>query len=292
MITDALAGRGRGLPPLWRRVIQSGASGLTREAVRPLAALGCHLAPDTVVPRVPVRDDSVPEQIDLLRDLPPDALVRDLEQAFGRVPAHWRAAADRPGRWLHAYAGTLAEVWATAESLWSRTGPILDREVARVGTASVRGGVEVLLGSISGRLVRDGTGLVIEGVGAGVHELGDRSLVLVPMLAGKDALIVGLDDPEAVWIGYPVPTQAGFWRADLDELSGLVGPVRAEVLRALDRPMTMSMLAGVTHTPPSTLTFHCDRLAAARLVVRERRHREVWIDRTTRAVELLELCLR
>ncbi|MFG6198454.1 ArsR/SmtB family transcription factor, partial [Nonomuraea sp. JJY05] len=178
------------------------------------------------------------------------------------------------------------------EPLWSRARPLLDGEVARVGVASVRGGADALLGSLAGRLVRDEKGLVIEGVAAGVHELGDRSLVLVPMLAGKDALIVGLDDPEAVWIAYPVPAAGRLWRADSDDLSELVGPVRAELLRTLDRPMTMTMLAGGMNLPPSSLTFHCDRLVAARLIARERRGREVWIDRTPRAGVLLELCLR
>ncbi|MBE1591875.1 ArsR/SmtB family transcription factor [Nonomuraea angiospora] len=275
--------------------------------MRPLGAPGHAVVPDSVVPCAPVGDVSVQEQIDRLHDMPPDLLLKDLEQAFRPpaahwraaadrsdrwLPAHWRLAADRPDRWLRGYAGALADVWAVAEPLWSRARPLLDREVARVGVASVRGGADALLGSLAGRLVRDENGLVIEGVAAGVHELGDRSLVLVPMLAGKDALIVGLDDPEAVWIAYPVPAAGRLWRTDTDDLSELVGPVRAELLRTLDRPMTMTALAGGMNIPPSSLTFHCDRLVAARLIARERRGREVWIDRTPRAGALLELCLR
>ncbi|MEV4363723.1 hypothetical protein [Nonomuraea sp. NPDC049625] len=292
MITDALAGRYRGLPQSWRRAVQARSGWRSKEAARPLGAPGHAVVPDSVMPCVPVGDVSVQEQIDRLHDMPPDLLLKDLEQAFGPLPAHWRAAADRPDRWLRGYAGALADVWAVAEPLWSRARPLLDREVARVGVASVRGGADALLGSLAGRLVRDENGLVIEGVAAGVHELGDRSLVLVPMLAGKDALIVGLDDPETVWIAYPVPAAGRLWRTDCDDLSELVGPVRAELLRTLDRPMTMATLAGGMNIPPSSLTFHCDRLVAARLIARERRGREVWIDRTPRAGALLELCLR
>ncbi|MEV4115499.1 hypothetical protein [Nonomuraea sp. NPDC049695] len=158
MITDALAGRHRGLPQAWRSAVQSRASRRSREIVRPLGAPGCSVAPDSVVPRAPVGDDSVQEQIDLLRDMSPDTLLKDLEQAFGQLPAHWRAAAERPGRWLHGYAGAFADVWATAERLWSRARPLLDREVARVGVASVRGGLDELLGSVAERLVRDENG--------------------------------------------------------------------------------------------------------------------------------------
>ncbi|MET7337949.1 hypothetical protein [Nonomuraea sp. NPDC005650] len=260
--------------------------------MRPLGAPGYSVVPDSIVPRPPVDDVSVQEQIDRLHDMPPDLLLKDLEQAFGPLPAHWRAAADQPDRWLRGYAGALADVWAVAEPLWGRARPLLDREVARVGVTSVRGGADALLGSLARRLVRDANGLVIEGVAAGVHELGDRPLVLVPMLAGKDSLIVGLDDPAAVWIAYPIPTAGRLWRTDCDDLTELVGPVRAELLRTLDRPMTMTTLAGGMNMPPSSLTFHCDRLVAARLVARERRGREVWIDRTPRAGALLELCLR
>ena len=75
----------------------------------------------------------------------------------------------------------------------------------------------------------------------------------------------------------------------VDELSALVGPVRADLLCALDQPMTMSMLATDMKIAPSGLTYHCDRLRAGRLITRERRGREVWIARTHRADELLEL---
>jgi DNA-binding transcriptional ArsR family regulator len=113
------------------------------------------------------------------------------------------------------------------------------------------------------------------------------------MLAGKDAVIVSLDSPDAVWIAYPVPGADSLWRKPVapavDELSALLGPVRAHLLCALDQPMTMSMLATDMQIAPSGLTYHCDRLRTGRLIMRERRGREVWIARTRRAEELLEL---
>jgi hypothetical protein len=206
MIADALAGRRRGLPELWRRAIASRVGPLGHEAVRPLAAPGYSVVPDSVVPHTPIGADvSMQAQISALYDLPPDALLKDLEQAFGpgTPPAHWRSAAERPTRWLRGYASALADVWNTTEPLWKRARSMLDREIERVGVATVRGGPELLLGALNERITYGERGLLISDLEAGTFELGDRKIVLVPMLAGRDSLIVSLDNPEAVWIAYP-----------------------------------------------------------------------------------------
>ncbi|MFI7638306.1 hypothetical protein [Nonomuraea sp. NPDC049400] len=190
------------------------------------------------------------------------------KQAFGGgdPPPHWRSAAERPARWLRGYAGALADVWNTTEPLWKRGRPLLDREVERVSVAAVRGDPELLLGALSDRIAYGERGLLISDLESGTFELGDRKIVLVPMLAGKDALITSLDSPEAVWIAYPVPGADSLWRKPaapaVDELSALVGPVRADLLCALDQPMTMSMPATGMKIAPSGLTYHCDRLRA------------------------------
>ncbi|MFB4275550.1 ArsR/SmtB family transcription factor [Nonomuraea sp. MTCD27] len=299
VITDALAGRRRGLPEPWRAAVGSRVGRPGHQAVRPLAAPGYSVVPDSLVPLTPVGADvSVEAQVSALHELPPDRLITDLEQAFGPgpLPAHWRSAAERPASWFHGYAGALADVWSTVEPLWKRARALLDREVRRVGVASVRGGPELLLGALNQRIVHGGSGLLIADVEASAYDLGDRRIVLVPMLAGKDAVIVSLDNEEAVWIAYPVPGAETLWSRPAapaqDELSALMGPVRAGLLCAIGRPMTMSMLAADLKIAPSSITYHCDRLRAARLITRERRGREVWVGRTHRAEELLELFRR
>ncbi|MDX3101326.1 ArsR/SmtB family transcription factor [Nonomuraea angiospora] len=299
MIADALAGRRRGLPELWRKAISSGVGPQGHQAVRPLAVPGYSVVPDSIVPRTPIGGDiSVQAQIGALRDLPPDNLIKDLEQAFGQgpLPAHWRSAAERPDRWMHGYTAALGSVWTTTEPVWRRARALLDREVRRVGVAAVRGGSELLLGALNSRIMYGERGLLIADVESSTFELGDRRIVLVPMLAGKDAVIVSLDHDEAVWIAYPVPGAETLWQRPvapaLDDLSALVGPVRADLLAAIGQPMTMSMLAAGMQVAPSSITYHCDRLSAAQLITRERRGREVWIARTRRAEELLEMFRR
>ncbi|SDH59828.1 ArsR/SmtB family transcription factor [Nonomuraea jiangxiensis] len=299
MISDALAGRRRGLPEVWREAVGSRVGPLGRQAVRPLAVPGHSVVPDSLVPRAPVGADiTVPDQLAALRELPPGALVKDLEQAFGEgpPPPHWRSAAEHPTRWLHGYAAALADVWSVTEPLWRQARGLLDREVRRVGVAAVRGGPELLLGALNSRIVQGEGRLLISDLEPGTFDLGEREVVLVPMLAGKDALIVSLDQQDAVWIAYPVPGADSLWRRPTaparDELSALMGEVRVDLLCSLGRPMTMSMLASGLQAAPSSITYHCDRLRAARLITRERRGREVWIARTDRGDELLELFRR
>jgi DNA-binding transcriptional ArsR family regulator len=74
-----------------------------------------------------------------------------------------------------------------------------------------------------------------------------------------------------------------------DALDLLLGPMRAKVLAALTRPLTMGELASLTGLVPSAVTYHCERLNACGLVERERRGREVRVSRTRRAERLAEL---
>ncbi|MFI7538341.1 ArsR/SmtB family transcription factor [Streptosporangium sp. NPDC049376] len=295
VIADALAGRRRGLPERWRRVIQESVGPQAREAVRPLGAPGYSVVPDSVVPQTPIEGFSVASQAELLRAVPEEQLTADLEQAFGEqgVPEHWRWAADRPKRWLAGYAAALGDVWDATGPVWARAASLLDREVERVGTAVVRGGLDVLLSSLSERIQYGEDGLLIADLEPSRYDLGDRRMILVPMLAGRDAVIVKLDHPEVVWIAYPVPGAETLWHGPnpraADELTALIGPVRAALLHTLDQPATMSALAAGAGMVPSAITYHCERLVAAGLVSRERRGREVWIVRTRRGEELLDL---
>ncbi|GAA3712072.1 hypothetical protein GCM10022224_092020 [Nonomuraea antimicrobica] len=186
MLTDALAGRRRGLPDRWRETIASRVARPGHQAVRPFAAPGHSVAPDCLVPHAPVAGDvSVQEQFGALRELPPGRLAADLEQAFGPgpLPVHWRSAAERPAAWLHGYAGALSDIWNTVEPLWKRARPLLDREIRRVGVAAVRGGPELLLGALTDRITCVEGGLCIADVEASSYELGDRKIVLVPRAA-------------------------------------------------------------------------------------------------------------
>ena len=295
LTTDALGGRRRGAPESWRRHIRSAVSPAHAQAVWPLVAPGHSVTPDSVSPINPVLETSVDEQVERLRDLSPDDLLADLDEVFGAgPPRHWQAVARQPRQWLRGYAGAMSQVWNAVRPAWRDARPLLDREVARVGAAAVRGRLDVVLGGIhpSGRF-EDGV-LKIRDPEPARFELAGRPLVLVPMVSGGDALICSLDQPDAVWLGYPVPGAARLFQGapqapPAGELELLLGPVRAQLLSALTRPITMGELATLTRLTPSAITYHCERLSAAGLVRRTRNGREVRVTLTPRAEQLIEL---
>ncbi|MDN3354603.1 winged helix-turn-helix domain-containing protein [Actinomadura sp. DC4] len=295
LTTDALGGRRRGAPESWRKHIRAAVSPAHAQAVWPLVAPGHSVMPDSVSPLSPVLETSVDDQVERLRGLSPDDLLADLDVVFGSgPPRHWRAVARQPGQWLRAYAGAMSQVWAAIRPAWRDARPLLDREVARVGAAAVRGRLDVVLGGIhpNGRF-EDGV-LKIRDPEPARFDLAGRPLVLVPMISGGDALICCLDRPDAVWLGYPVPGVGRLFRGAPtpphdNELELLLGPVRAQLLSVLTRPTTMGELATLTSLTPSAITYHCERLGAAGLVRRERHGREVRVSLTPRAEQLTEL---
>jgi DNA-binding transcriptional ArsR family regulator len=74
-----------------------------------------------------------------------------------------------------------------------------------------------------------------------------------------------------------------------DPLALVLGPLRARTLRATGRPITAGRLATRLQCAPNTVTYHCTQLESAGLIVRERRGPSVWIIRTGRGQELLEV---
>jgi hypothetical protein len=121
--------------------------------------------------------------------------------------------------------------------------------------------------------------------------LAGRPLAFVPMLVPGRRTIVGFDEPEAAYIAYSVPGlgPTATSTAEADSLALLLGPIRAAMLRSLDQPVTMEVLAHTVQCAPSTLTYHCNQLGAAGLLVRQRTGRYVWVSRSERGDRLVDL---
>jgi len=247
--------------------------------------------PDILMPLRPGSGASVGEQVDALRSTPGEVLAKECFDTWGaRIPAVWRPGVDEPDRWLESFAQACVRAWATYLPRWREGYPLLRREARRIGLAAVTGQLGVLLDDLHPRIRFEGHELRFTAACDGSSKLGSRRLVLVPMLIPSRAVTIGLEDPSSVYVAYAISRRSPDGRADdADTLSLLVGPVRAALLRAVRRPQTVSSLAGRLNCAPSTVTYHCDQLVAAGLVVRERRGPATWIYLTQRAVELQEL---
>jgi len=61
------------------------------------------------------------------------------------------------------------------------------------------------------------------------------------------------------------------------------------MLQALRQPLTVSELAAVVCCAPTTATYHLNQLAAAGLITREKSGPSVWVRRSARGHELVDL---
>jgi DNA-binding transcriptional ArsR family regulator len=280
------------------RAARESVRGSGRFGLAPILASAQRVFPDVAAtPIPPATDVSVREQVQRLHDLPDEALVADLTNAFGRdLPPAWRPAAELPRRWLDSYAAATLDAWSAVSPRWQRAQPLLDVEARRVGAAVVRGSTDVLLNTLHPRIRYEYGEIWVPATREATVGLDGRRLVLIPTIAGPMGRLVGFDLPDVVYLAYPVPGQAGLGAngANIADpgrrpLGQVLGRARAEVLQAAGRPISMGELAAATGCSPRMTTYHAGQLEAAGLIVRERRGQSVWVSRTARGHDLVEL---
>jgi DNA-binding transcriptional ArsR family regulator len=297
LLLQAASGQAWGPPASLLAAIRHTLRPRARFAARSFSARGHQAIPDACTPISPLADTSVADQAVRLRDMPADTLTAELCAANGGLPyqPQWRAAADQPRRWLDSMADASLDIWAMAEPRWRAAGSLLDREMRRIGLAAVRGGMVALLNSLHpGVSYRDGTFAFAppcdpSNILGPLGPVGPRRLALVPMIAGRDALLFSFELPDVCYVAYPLrQPRPGAHTAD-SALATIMGPVRAATLQALRQPLTVSDLAAAVHCAPTTATYHLHQLAAAGLITREKSGPSVWVSRTARGDELVDL---
>jgi len=266
------------------------------DGVRPLVS-GRSILPEVVVPLHPTRDIDVKEQLDCLRSVSEDALLADLDETYGAdLPKAWQEVAARPSRWLSAYNRTMTNAWELFAPVWQSARSAIDRDIEKVAVAAARRQQRFLLGSLSTKVSLDHESMYFPDDEPAVRALSGRSLVLVPMLARSQALVTNFDQPDCVWIGYPIRTLSRIGARDYgvgtrteDSLDIVLGQHRATILRSLDKPCNVGDLADAMFYAPTTLTYHCKLLVDAGLIARKRHGRQILLSRTERGSELLGL---
>jgi hypothetical protein len=296
LLLQAASGQRWGAPASLLAAVRNGLRPQARFAAQLFTARGWTHIPDSCTPISPLVDASVADHAARLRDLPADTLTSELLAAGdGCCPPHWRAAAEQPRRWLNSMADASLDVWAVAEPRWRAAGPLLDREIRRVGTAAVRGGMTALLNHLHpGVSYRNGAFSFKPSCNqftfGPLDPVGPRRLALVPMIGGREALLFSFELDDVCWIGYPVPqSRWGAQETAGSALATILGPVRAAILQALRQPLTVSDLAAAVHCAPTTATYHLHQLAAAGMITREKSGPAVWVSRTARGDELVDL---
>lgn len=288
LVAEVFGGRGQGVPRQWARLLATGSG----EVVRPLFARGAPAVPDCLAP---IGGD-IDEQLERIGDTSVATLLAEMEkESSGDMPEVWQPIVRRPAEFIFGYHRLLVGVWAAFAPIWKRAGPLLGREIERVGTAAVSGALDVVLAGIGPRCrFTDGV-LRLPDPRPRDVDLAGRRLVFVPMVSGIHGCAFDLDGADQVWVGYPLPGQGRLWGdapapcSATDPLALLLGPARAALLRYAERSITMGETAILLRCTAGTATYHCGQLEAADLVRRERRGREVRLQRTNRGDALLEL---
>jgi DNA-binding transcriptional ArsR family regulator len=295
LVVDALGGPRQGIAPDWIRALRRSLPADAAQAVIPMFDRTRALLPGCLTP-LGIDGSPVRDQLSRVADVSVDELAEGVEMlAPGEAPAPWRGALRRPRQWLNLYVRVLNAAWESYAPIWQRSAALRIRETERIGAASVTGGLDVLFsGGLSQRIRYADQTLYLSDRHPYRVELKDRPIVLVPLVSGSTASVFNLDETDQVWLGYPVPGLSRLGSAaqpssTSDTLTLLIGPLRAAILRALDRPSSMGGLALQVDAGASTATYHCIQLASAGLVLRRRVGREVHIQRTPRGDALVEL---
>ncbi len=291
LAADAV-GAQRGAPRRWLAGVRAELDRHDLASLSPLAVRPGGFTPASVMPRTGRTEAELDEELERIAELPAEDLLEDIAFARGPSPAGaWATVARHPRRWLPRYAEALRKAWRGVRRPWADAAELFEREVARVGTASARGAGAELLSSIHPRArVEDGRWLLPDPE-LETLRVPERGLTLIPILGGSDSACAGLHaDGTLDWIAYPV-TEA--WDEPALEagvrLEALLGPQRALVLRELERPQSVGVLAKALIAVPSAATHHVGALEAAGLVIRERDGRRVIVHRTARGTRLVGL---
>ncbi|MFD0367575.1 hypothetical protein [Streptomyces sp. NPDC127114] len=302
LLTGVFGDRPLGMPEAWRRGVREAARPGDAALMRPLLSSGAPWFPDCLALVRGVHDAgpaaSTTEVEDELDALDADELQQEIARRFGdAVPEAWRQIADRPRSFVDAYRRLASSVWSGFSPLWRRADGLLLREAERVGVASVTGGLDAMLNTL-GAAVHYADGLLELPHACPSHHVGPgrRRLVLAPLASGFSACAYSAEDPDLIWIGYPLPGLGRLTegaeaerRTASDALGLVLGPVRATILRDAHRQPSVSETAQHAHVTVSTATYHCGQLVRAGLLRRTRRGREVRLQLTDKGAALLDL---
>ncbi|GHE58634.1 winged helix-turn-helix domain-containing protein [Streptomyces capitiformicae] len=299
VLKDVWGGCPQGVPRPWRQLIQQKATPATAVPALPLFRSRDCWVPDCLALTRDVHAVDMDALLDELHDLDPDRLTAEVTSRFPDtgMPPLWRSVLNDSQGFVAAYQKLVTAAWEVFAPVWAQADRLFGREMERIGIAAVTGGLAPVLAGLDSVVHYQDGALRLPHPASEPHtRLGDRTLVLVPLASGFAAGMYGIEGDDHIWIGYPLPGLAGIvTRVQAaqpppgDALNLVLGPVRAAILRHLSQPPSVSELAHALQLGVSTVTYHCDQLAAAGLLDRQRYGRQVRLHRTPRGSALLEL---
>lgn len=287
----------QGVPASWRRSLRAACPDHLSDVAGPLTSTGTLHVPRLLWMSGDEGGRSVREETQRIAETAPEVLLADLGRLYdGKVPPVWRKVIDNPSRFLIAYAAMARAVWASLAELWQRSKPFLEREVGRIGVASVTGAMGAVLAGLSPRISFADGNLVLPANAPRTPATPLRRMTLTPLVSGTRACVHRVDPDGHAHIGYPLAGLGRLLRgsanpeeaSSADPLALTLGELRAVILRKGTQSVSMGTLADMLHCTAGTVTYHCRQLEQAGLLSRERQGREVRISRTLRGDALVD----
>ncbi|MFJ5834042.1 DUF5937 family protein [Streptomyces sp. NPDC093089] len=275
----------------WMRRIAGAARGLD---LAPLHLLMPHRghSPDSLYPPPLGPAASFDEEIAAVRATDPALALVDFERALAETPGAAESAEGRrmladPAGAVERLADLLRAAWeALIEPDWPRLRALLEADVAHHSRRLAEGGLERLLGELHPAFdwAAETATLRVAYPGEHVRPLGGQGLVLVPSVFTWPDVVSGFDPPWQPTVAYPARGIGGLWSEPggrtPEALARLLGPVRADVLCALDEPMGTTALAHLLGRAPSSVSSHLSVLRDAGLLSSRRYGHQVLYERT------------
>ncbi|MFF9409495.1 ArsR/SmtB family transcription factor [Streptomyces anandii] len=249
--------------------------------------------PDFLSPHPSGPSPTVEEELERVRDTPPERVLGELEALRGGHPCVGLAAAELPrdvkqsmdkgGAYLARQAAQeLRRYWDLAFAPhWEAARAALEAEVDRCAGVLARRGAAGLFNTLHpGIAWSDGT-LRIDS-----RFTMERSVPLVIVVPSLVAARPGVAvDPvpggrRPPMVAYPVRHPATAPASASAELARLLGPTRAGLLTALGSPASTAQLAERHFLSPATVSYHLGVLHRSGLVTRARSGRAVLYRRT------------
>ncbi|MGH3257067.1 MAG: DUF5937 family protein [Streptosporangiaceae bacterium] len=287
--------RGRIYHQSWLVLVRARAAGLDLAPL--LAALPRHgYVPDFLTPPPRTSSPSLQGQLAEIRATDPAQVARELERCRSTVDDElYRRLLTGllcdPERARDLLAARLQDAWASLVApYWMRIRAPLDRDVEERSRALTRHGLRRVLDELHPKLRWSAPGLWLADHSDRTVQVGGRGFLLMPSAYLWPHIAAIVEDPWLPTIIYPATGIAGLWQAPASPpgaLGRLLGRTRAQVLTAMDQPISTTALAAVTELSPAGVSGHLLALRDAGLVCAARHGHEVRYRRTALGSALL-----
>jgi DNA-binding transcriptional ArsR family regulator len=249
--------------------------------------------PDFLTPTATSPVPTFEEDLERVRNTPPEIVRREVETAFGgrQPPASVAALVAHPRRSLHAMAELLEAWWRGAlEPHWPRIRSLLDADLAHRARRLTEGGLIGLFTDLHPAITWRTDRLAVRVAFDSRLCLAGRGLVIVPSAFYWQGIGPIIDPPWQPTLIYPARGLERLWEPGSvtpAALAAVIGRSRARLLIALDAPRSTTALAGRLELTTGAVSQHLGALRAAGLVTATRHGREVLYLRTQAAQRLL-----